>query len=188
MKKYRLMRDGSLFPQGTIARQSSYSGNYDILCGGEFVDHVDAARIEGNTNWKEITKDQREEKVDTKLYNVDERDMQVFEEIQAYEKAEKLLKGTKFGKEGGSCFECCDYEEMYEEIAILLSKHVSGEDKKEDHQALREESLNNLHWLEMYEELFILNVNTNKSEPMLHVGFEVQMKYADAWRELLKKE
>ena len=29
----------------------------------------------------------------------------------------KQFKDTKFAKNGGSCFECCDYEEMYKELA-----------------------------------------------------------------------
>lgn len=31
------------------------------------------------------------------------------------------IKQTKFFKNGGSCFECCEYEEMCEEILSLLA-------------------------------------------------------------------
>jgi len=29
---------------------------------------------------------------------------------------DKEFSKTKFAKNGGSCFECCDYEEMYDEL------------------------------------------------------------------------
>lgn len=41
----------------------------------------------------------------------------------------KRLEDTKFAKAGGSCFECCEYEEMYKELETLINKQnkVTGE-------------------------------------------------------------
>jgi len=42
----------------------------------------------------------------------------------------KEFKNTKFAKEGGSCWECCDYESMYSELKILLLKVLSQRELK----------------------------------------------------------
>ena len=43
----------------------------------------------------------------------------------------KRFESTKFAKEGGSCFECCDYEAMLEEQwAFLISEIEQAERAK----------------------------------------------------------
>ena len=40
---------------------------------------------------------------------------------------EEEFKKTKFAKEGGSCFECCDYEEMYNGLkAFFRQKFIEA--------------------------------------------------------------
>lgn len=189
MKKYRLKQDTALYPKGTIAERHDEDLYYVLRRnnGQELKRRIlnnttailDLWQVEENEVWEEITEDQREEEVDTTLYDVDDRDMEVFKEIQAYEKAEKLLKNTKFGKEGGSCFECCDYEEMYEELAILLSRHIGGGDEKVDHQVLREESL---------KKGFVREMEPLNENNKVVFGVVVHEKYADAWRALLDNQ
>ena len=41
------------------------------------------------------------------------------------EKIIEEFKGTKFAKEGGSCFECCDYEGMYVELKSFILHFAS---------------------------------------------------------------
>lgn len=43
------------------------------------------------------------------------------------EKIEKEFEKTKFAKGGGSCFECCDYEEMYDDLLESLFKALKTE-------------------------------------------------------------
>jgi len=41
-----------------------------------------------------------------------------------WEDIEKEFKKTKFGKNGGGCFECCEYEEMYSDILSFFRSAV----------------------------------------------------------------
>ena len=42
--------------------------------------------------------------------------------LQSYiNKEAERLKETKFAKEGGSCFECCDYDGMYADLEVFLT-------------------------------------------------------------------
>ena len=37
------------------------------------------------------------------------------------------FKSSKFAKEGGSCFECCDYEEMYADLKQFISAALNSQ-------------------------------------------------------------
>ena len=37
---------------------------------------------------------------------------------------DKEFSKTKFAKNGGSCFECCDYEEMYDELKSFFHSQL----------------------------------------------------------------
>ena len=37
---------------------------------------------------------------------------------------DKEFSKTKFAKNGGSCFECCDYEEMYDELKQFFNSKL----------------------------------------------------------------
>lgn len=39
------------------------------------------------------------------------------------------LKNTKLGKSGGSCFECCDYEEIYSDTEAFLLKALQEQEE-----------------------------------------------------------
>jgi len=42
----------------------------------------------------------------------------------------KQFDKTKFVKKGGSCFECCDYEEMYSDLKTFISQIKTNQRKK----------------------------------------------------------
>ena len=50
------------------------------------------------------------------------------------------FKGTKFAKEGGSCFECCDYEGMYVELKSFIL-HFARQIATEAIEAVRLEEI-----------------------------------------------
>ena len=47
-------------------------------------------------------------------------------------------KKTKFAKGGGSCFECCDYEEMDTEIREFVQKEIEEAIKQERERIIEE--------------------------------------------------
>ena len=47
-------------------------------------------------------------------------------------------KKTKFAKGGGSCFECCDYEEMDTEIREFVQKEIEEAIKQERQRIIEE--------------------------------------------------
>ena len=44
---------------------------------------------------------------------------------QVIEKMEKEFRNTKFAKGGGLCFECCDYEEMWDDLEEFIESHTT---------------------------------------------------------------
>ena len=46
----------------------------------------------------------------------------------------KRFESTKFAKEGGSCFECCDYEGMLEDQWRFLVSEIEQAEKAKDEQ------------------------------------------------------
>lgn len=49
---------------------------------------------------------------------------------------EKEFKKTKFAKGGGVCFECCDYEGMYDDLLSFIRKLLS-QAREEERQNIK---------------------------------------------------
>ena len=43
---------------------------------------------------------------------------------QIIEEMEKKFRGTKFAKGGGLCFECCDYEGMWDDLEDFINSYT----------------------------------------------------------------
>lgn len=37
---------------------------------------------------------------------------------------EKEFRNTKFARSGGSCFECCEYEEMWDDLIVFIKDYT----------------------------------------------------------------
>ena len=59
---------------------------------------------------------------------------------------EERFKETVFVKNGGSCFECCDYEEMYAGLIYFIQQEIVSavEEERNIQSKLREIAINNI--------------------------------------------
>jgi hypothetical protein len=82
---------------------------------------------------------------------------------------EKRFAETKFAKGGGSCFECCDYEGMYNELKSFISSLLSAKD-----QEIQESNR------EVYDTAHNLGMQEGAKEERERI-LEILRKERDAW-------